>query len=172
MLKILGMLCILAGCTFCGKNVANMYALRPLQLKMLRQGLQYLETEIVFTCTPLPRAFTLAGQKLTGSIGIVFKEIGHLLTENPLLSAKDAWMKVAQSNSAGLFLKNQDKATLEAFLNGLGQTNREEQLKQLVLVRELLNMEMERAQEESKKLVKVYSALGISVGLMLVIVLY
>ena len=172
MLKLLGLICILASSTFCGNNIAKTYALRPLQLKMLRQGLQYLETEIVFTCTPLPRAFTLAGQKLSGSIGNVFTQIGQLLLENPLLSAKDAWLKASQNNTTSLFLKTQDKSTLEAFLGGLGQSNREEQLKQLALVQELLNMEMERAQEESKRLVKVYNALGVSIGLMLVIVLY
>lgn len=172
MLKLVGILFILASCTYCGKNIAKMYALRPIQLKMLRQGLQYLETEIVFTCTPLPRAFTLAGKKLTGSIGDVFKQTGNILAENPLSSVREAWQNASQNNSASLFLRRQDIATLNAFLNGLGQSNREEQLKQLALVQELLNMEMERAQEESKKLVRVYGTLGVSIGLMLAIVLY
>lgn len=172
MLKLMGMFFVMAACTLVGKNTARMYSLRPVQLRLLLQGLQYLETEIIFSCNSLPIAFSYVGEKLSGSVSKHFFAVAEILKENPFFTPKQAWDTAYKETKQGLYLRTQDESILNAFLTGLGQSHREEQLKQLQLVKELLRSELEKAQEESKKFVRMYNALGVSIGLTIVILLF
>ena len=162
----------MAACTLIGRNTAQMFTLRPVQLRSLLQGLQYLETEIVFACTPLPVAYGLVGEKLSDAIGELFLNAADILKTNPDFSPKKAWDIAYKQKSHKLYLRPQDEAIVNAFLTGLGQSHRDEQLKQLRLVQELLRGELEKSIDESKKFARMYNTLGISVGLVLVILLF
>ena len=143
-----------------------------MQLNQLLQGLQYLESEIVYTCTPLGFAFQNAGEKLNGSVGALFINTSNLLKHEPIHTPKEAWCMAYKDIKEKLHFNAKDVLILDAFLSGIGQSHREEQLKQLKLVHQLLRTELQQAHEESNKFVRVYGALGISLGLILAILLF
>ena len=68
-------------------------------------------------------------------------------------------------------LKKEDIEVLKGLSNLLGKVDLEGQVNEIELVDNFLDNQIEKAEEESKKSVKMYKTLGVTVGLAMVIIL-
>lgn len=171
MLRIVGACCILAGCGWFGFNKGEEFRQRTVILRHLQNGLNLLETEISYGQTPLPVALTRIATKLKGAAQIPFACSAQLLKDNMGLTAAEAWEEGVRSLNSAFSLTGEDKSILLLFGQGLGCSAREEQLKNIALVQEQLRMAETAAEEARAKNQKMWQALGICSGGVLVLLL-
>ena len=91
MFKMVGAILIIIGSGITGLIIARNYSLRPQQIRYLRNGMQMLETEILYGLTPLPEALRRIGQRLPFPIGQFYLRTSELLTHGEGLPAFEAW---------------------------------------------------------------------------------
>ena len=84
--------------------------------------------------------------------------------------ARDVWEKCIQE--ADISINQHDKDILKKMGKLLGQTDVEGQISEIEVTEKFLNMQIEDAEEEKKKNQKMYKTLGITVGLVFVIILF
>lgn len=70
--KVIGMLCIVAGCGGCGFLMASQHRLRIRLMKNMIDALAYMECELQYRGTPLPQLCRMAGQRSQGKVQQIF----------------------------------------------------------------------------------------------------
>ncbi len=171
MFKMVGAILIIIGSGITGLIIARNYSLRPQQIRYLRNGMQMLETEILYGLTPLPEALRRIGQRLPFPIGQFYLRTSELLTHGEGLPAFEAWeiaLRDLQDNSA---LLAEDLDILYYFGQSLGGSDRQEQEKNLRLVLEQLRQLEIKAEELKVKNKKLWQYLGFSLGAVVVLIL-
>lgn len=152
--------------TFLGLMMANKFKDRVKDLKAIRSILNIIETKIKYTYEPLPQIFEDISNKYNGSIGEMFKMSKNMMKQ---LSADEAWAFALDRSNTNMniedleILKNLDKM--------LGKTDAEGQLSEIELMKNFIDVQIKKAEEEQVKNEKLYKSLGITVGLALVIIL-
>ncbi|ATW24024.1 stage III sporulation protein SpoIIIAB [Candidatus Formimonas warabiya] len=167
MLKLVGAGLVVASFgvmgTMLGKNVAK----RPDELRQLQFGLQALETEIMYSATPLPQALSMVAKQTRGMIAEVFAQTGKELAQGQGQTAGEAWSKALKEIQPNLLLADGEISILEQFGQGLGTSDREDQMKRLTSIRIQLAAKEQLAETERRQYQKVWQTLGWAVGLVL-----
>lgn len=170
-LKVSGVICIVASTALWGEYKARSLSLRLQQLRHFQQALRLLSTEISFTATPLPYAFKSIGNQIPGVAGKVFQEASRLLRERNDMNAQEAWRESLGVMSLPAFLTPDDLKILENMGISLGMSDRENQLKQIQLVSKQLEFAVEEALEKRNSSERMWRYLGFLGGVVLVIFL-
>ncbi|MBZ4652727.1 MAG: stage sporulation protein [Peptococcaceae bacterium] len=171
MVKFIGALCIISGCGYLGLNIAQMYKKRVELLRMLQSGLNLLETEINYTSTPLPLALKRVADKLHSESRILFEHAGRLLSNKKGVTAGEAWREGVKVLVKEIPLTNEEINILTLFGYGLGISAKEDQLKNLALVKEQLHMAEMRAVQRMEKHQRMWQYLGFCLGAVVVLIL-
>ncbi|ASS75952.1 stage III sporulation protein AB [Tumebacillus algifaecis] len=172
MIKLFGSLIILLVATSFGFRMASRYAERSKQLRLFINALQLLETEILYTATPLSEACRKIGTRIPGPVGTFFAELGHKLREGQGVTAGEIWRETLTAHKVNLRLKEADRDVLHSFGQTLGISDRQDQIKHIQLALAHLGTEEQGAREEQSKNEKMWRYLGALMGLTLVILLY
>lgn len=172
MLKLLGSVIILAASTMGGLYFAKRYSDRPRELRILQQALLMLETEIVYGVVPLNLAMKHIGDRVSGSIRMVFREMSKNLQELDGASTFECWKLAINKYFHLTALKLQDKEILMQFGLTLGISDREDQMKHIKLTIQNLATEELLAREDQKQYEKLSKSLGVLLGLLIVILIY
>jgi stage III sporulation protein AB len=155
-----------------GLVVARNYSLRPQQIRYLQNAMQMLETEILYGLTPLPLALKRVGKRLPHPINDLFYKTADLLIEGEGLTAGEAWEIALHDLEEESALLPEDLDILVYFGQSLGGSDREEQSKNLKLVKEhLINME-KKADQLKEKNQKLWQYLGFSLGAIIALILF
>ena len=85
------------------------------------------------------------------------------------INAGEAWKQALEESNTNM--KKEDIETLKTLSNLLGKVDIEGQISEIELVNNFIDNQIEKAEEESKKNVKMYKTLGTTVGLAVVILL-
>ncbi|MGI5822357.1 MAG: hypothetical protein ACOX6Z_00215 [Dethiobacteria bacterium] len=170
-LKGLGAALIITAAYLYGNGVSFYYRQRVLQLEELLVGLELFSTEVSYGLTPLPRAFINIGAKLKGPVGAVFRDAAGEMQKNRGLSAGECWQKALKNSAARLSLSPAGSQLLERLGLAWGKGDKNDQLRQIKLVKELLRQVHREAQDELQKNDKVWKYLGLLGGITLVIFL-
>lgn len=171
MVKLIGVILIIAGLGIVGLVIARNYSLRPVQLRYMHHGLQMLETEILYGLTPLPIALRRVGKGVPYPIGQFFDITASLLVKGEGTTAGEAWamgLNILGEESA---LLPEDLDVLLLFGQSLGGSDREEQEKNLRLVKEQLSTLELKAEELKGKNKKLWQYLGFSMGAVIALIL-
>lgn len=152
--------------SYIGILIAKRYQNRVRELKEMKTCLAIFSTKIKLTYEPIPQIFETLGKKENSNISNIFKKASQKMKE---ISAGQAWLEALKEENTNL--TKEDIGILKNLSNLLGKVDVEGQIREIELVDNFLNQQIEKAEEESKKSEKMYKTLGITAGLAMVIIL-
>jgi stage III sporulation protein AB len=161
------LLCSTAG----GLAMAARFPGRVNHIRMVQQALNMLESEILFTSTPLPEAFQRVAQRIGRPLDRVFFTVLSILDENAGYTAGEAWNMAFERNRGVMLLNSEDLDIIKAFGKGLGSTDRENQQKIFHMIRFQLDSQLVKAEDDRSKNEKMYKNLGFLLGVTIIILL-
>lgn len=138
-------------------------------LRGLQGALCYLEEELLFRCTPLPRLLEHLARSRTGPLGRFFGAVLGSLEGEDALPLRQSWPRLVGETLPQL--KKDERETLAELGEVLGQYDAQTQAQALKLAGERLAGAYLEAQGERQRLGKVYLALGVAGGMVTVLVL-
>lgn len=165
-IKYLELILILSASTYIGILISKKYLNRVKDLKEMKNALNIFTTKIKFTYQPIPEIFKEMSEKLKPNIANIFLSAANKM-EN--INAGDAWLQALGESNTNMI--KEDVETLKTLSNLLGKVDIEGQVSEIGLVETFLDTQIELAEEEKNKYVKMYKTLGVTVGLALVIIL-
>ncbi|MGI6309016.1 MAG: hypothetical protein ACOX1X_10610 [Dethiobacteria bacterium] len=170
-LKCLGAALIISAAYFYGNNISSLYRNRVYQLEELLVGLEMFFTEVNYGLTPLPRAFMNIGAKLREPVGAIFRDAAGEMQKSGGLSARECWQNALGNSSVLLALSSENLKLLERLGLVWGKGDKNDQLRQIALIQELLRQALREAQDELQRNDKIWKYLGLLGGATLVIFL-
>jgi stage III sporulation protein AB len=171
-LRLLISIVILASTTSIGVLKANTYKQRVSELRLLQMLIQNLETEIVYSYTPLAEAFYSITANVDNSIAKIFVDSADMIELREGKSFKNIWQQSLDNNIGYTCLTKEDTEVLGVLGRTLGQSDEDNQKKHIKLVMEKLKHAEKRAEEAKMKNEKLYKSLGFISGAIIVILLF
>lgn len=169
--KILALLLIVGLSSFIGILIANKYNVRVNELQDIISALELLETRVKYTYDTIADSFSFVADNMKTKAYRIFMITAASLDENKNVSAGDVFRDVVTEEGTFLDLSKEDTEVLKGLGTSLGQMDLEGQLKNIVLVRELLSKQLNEALEEKSKNYKLSRNMGVFVGLVIMIIL-
>ena len=165
-IKYIGLVIVFVISTVLGITISNKYKERTKDLKTIRNILNILETKIKYTYEPLPSIFNDISNEYPEKVGEIFKISKEKMKD---FSAGEAWhLAIENSNTS---MNKEDLSALKNLEKLLGKTNVEGQLSEIELMKNVIDTQIKKSEEEQSKNEKLYKNLGIIVGLAIVIIL-
>ena len=165
-IKYIMLFFILVGCSLLGRYLSKKYVIRVKDLEEIKNALNIFKAKIKFTYEPIPEIFEEIAQNVNYSVGQVF----YLAKEKmSTMTANEAWEKAVEETQ-NCFTK-EDKYVLKTLSKLLGQTDVDGQISQIEITEKFLDAQLKEAQREKEKNEKLYSKLGTTIGLVIVIIL-
>ena len=166
-IKYLILFLILIASTLIGRSLSKKYVYRLKELEEIKNSFNILKTKIKFTYEPIPELFQELENSKIKNVGNIFK-LAKEKMENENIST--AWENAIDETATNL--KKEDKEVLKGLGKLLGRTDVEGQMGQIETTESLLENQIKEALEEKLKNEKLYSRLGTTIGLAIVILLY
>lgn len=154
---------LILGCGSLGLYLAARIKKRPVELRDFITALTLLDTEIIWGGTPLPEAFALLKHRSEGAWKVFFAELERRVQEGE--SANTAWSETIRIQEKRFCLKSEDWQVIQNVGKGLGRSDRQEQHKQLELVKQQIRDVQEQALIMCDKQAKMWSYLGFLGGI-------
>lgn len=171
LLKILGSLIIIVSSSLLGYSYGSTYSKRVKNLIYLRNCIQLLETEIMYSSSPIPEALENVYKKGNKEVSFIFKEIRDYLLSDRSHSLEDSFKVVCSNQKTQLSFTTEDIEVITSLGSTLGKSDRIHQQKYFKLVVTQLEGQQLDAEEKKKKNEKMYKSLGLLSGIALVILL-
>ena len=149
-----------------GKSIAKKYSNRLKELEEMKTALNIFKSKINYTYSPIPEIFEELSVKIKGNIGNIFKKSREKMEKS---TASVAWEEAIEEVPSNL--NKDDKYTLKTLSKLLGQTDLEGQKSQIDITQKFLEEQIKEANEQKQKNEKLYSKLGTTIGLAIVIIL-
>lgn len=165
-LKYFMLFIILVGCSLIGKYLSKKYVIRVNELEEIRNALNMFKSKIKFTYEPIPEIFEEIAQNISKNIGKIFMSAKEKMKNS---TANIAWEEAVEESQNNL--SKEDKYVLKTLSKLLGQTDVEGQTSQIEITQKFLETQLKEAQEQKEKNEKLYSKLGTTIGLAIVIIL-
>lgn len=172
MIKLIGALCIIFAGTMLGFYQALQLAARPRQIRQSQQGLQRLETEILYGFTPLSDALLTVSQSLTGPVSALFARASEGLASGEAGTVADSWGQAVDECWPRTAMKRAERDALLQLGTVLGKSDRTDQAKHLRLAVSVLAAEETEAAEDYRRYGKMWRSLGLLSGALIVILMY
>ena len=164
---------VIIGCTSSlGIIYANTFVERTRFLSNLIYALQILETEIVYTNTPLPEVLIKTANKTSSEITRIFENTANILLRKEGYIFSEAWKKAIDESNNIKKINQEDKELLISLGNGLGISNTQDQIKHIDLVRAGIKRNYESSLISQKKNTRLYKNLGLLLGLTIVVIFF
>ena len=158
---------ILVASTLIGKSLSKKYVYRLQELEEIENSLNILKTKIKFTYEPIPELFNELEKSKVKNVGNIFYLAKEKMKKENI---SIAWEKAIDESATNL--KKEDKEILKTLGKLLGATDIEGQLGQIETTKSLLENQIKEALEEKLKNEKLYSKLGTTIGLAIVVLLF
>ncbi len=153
--------------TAIGLTISKIYENRVVELKEFKNILNIIKTKIKFTYQPLAEIFKEIANKNETNVEKIFGQMANQIT---YFQTREVWENCIQN--ADISINQEDKDILKKLGKLLGQTDVEGQISEIEVTENFLNMQIEKAEEAKKKEQKMYKTLGITIGLIFVIILF
>lgn len=159
---------IFAMASIIGELYSKKYSNRVIELEKIDNMLNIFKAKIKFTCLTIQDIFSQIYEENKDNIGEIFKATNENMYQN---TASEAWCMALDSSKEKTNLNEGDIDTLKSLGKMLGNTDVQGQISQIDLTKELLQKQIEEANEEKKKNSKLYKTLGVATGLTIAIIL-
>ena len=153
--------------TAIGLAISKTYENRVIELKEFKNILNAMKTKIKFTYEPLAEIFNQISNNNDTNVEKVFGQMANQIT---YYQTREVWENCIQD--ADISINQEDKDILKRLGKLLGQTDVEGQVSEIEVTQNFLNMQIEKAEEDKKKNQKMYKTLGVTIGLIFVIILF
>lgn len=157
---------IIVICSYLGIQKAKTFEVRTEELKKIQSSLNMFKSKIEFTYEPIKDIFEEISKIVYQDKSNIFKNTINFLQENYEIT--QAW-NMAIINTQN-YLDTEDKDTLKLMGKLLGKTDKLGQISEINLEKTLLERQIEKAENEKNKNVKLYRTLGIVFGIGIVII--
>ena len=157
---------IFLSCSLIGMLISKKYSNRVNELKEFKNALNIFKTKIRYTFEPIPEIFKEISETSSSNISSVFKLAADKMS---ICSAGEAWdiaLKLDELN-----INEEDIGVLSNLGKLLGKTDLDGQLSQIELTSEFLDKQIMKAETKKEKNEKMYNALGMIIGIAIVIIL-
>ena len=165
-IKYLMLFFLLVSCTLIGRFLSKKYVYRLNELEEMKNALNVFQSKIKFTYEPIPEIFEEISKNSNSNISYIFKKAKEKMIEK---NASQAWEEAIDESNFNF--SKEDKQVLKTLSKLLGQTDSEGQISQIEVTQSFLETQIKEAEEEKKKNEKLYSKLGTTIGLAIVIIL-
>jgi stage III sporulation protein AB len=171
MLRIIGSVCILLGCSAAGILAGKRLADHEKALGDLLAALTLIESEIVSRLTPIPEAIRIAYQcaRADHPCRKFLGECLEKLEKSGPQEFASVWRNAADETLG--ILPSEERQVLAELSGSLGRYDAEEQAAAIGSVRFRIERFRAAAERERERSAKIYRTLGVTVGIAAVIVL-
>ncbi len=170
MTRLVGAALVMAGCGLGGASAVGRLTLRVRTLGQLRGAAELMSRELDLRLTPLPELLRLAAESIgDGPVKELFDTAAEG-AQRPQAEAFGALWRRAVSGR-GLGLSRADREELGALADVLGRYDARSQSIALMETAERLELLRRQAEEQYRRLGRVYAALSLAAGALLVILL-
>ena len=171
MLKLIFGVFIFLVSTYLGFAYGETFRKRQNQLKEILKALTILENEIVYGTTPLPEALGNLSCKVSEPLNKFIRAITDRLTKGDVESVYEGAIEEFEVLRNEFYLCDDDKKIIGDFFKSLGESGVYGQEKIFFLAIEGIKMNLNDADDNAKKNIKLYRYLGICLGTMIIIFL-
>lgn len=168
MRSIVGAVMVLVGTVGLAWRGVGRLGERAELLRGLQGALAYLEEEVSFRFTALPKLFEHLSSR-RGAVGTFFEAVSRAMGSAEPKTLRDSWLEAVRGNLP--LLREDERQTLEELGEVLGQYDAQTQAQALHLAGERLAAAYLKADGERQRLGKVYLALGVAGGAVTVLAL-
>lgn len=170
MIKLIGAVLLMAGAAGLGLGAAAQLQAKVTGLRALMDGLEHLERELSFRLTAMPELMDRLAKQTAPPAAYLFAYCRDHLEELGEKSFFNIWAE-ALENNLELLLDEGERQILLELGTVLGRYDAEEQRQALKNSSAELEQCLARAEKEKLRMGRVYTALGLGSGAMLVILL-
>lgn len=169
-MKWIGALLFLSITTWIGFEWSHKLNKRPVQIRQLKNALQILEAEMLYSQLPLQAAFLTISEQIPEPIKTFFVNVSQEMSTNrfDLLEIWDGQVNELLSVSS---LGRNESEILKQFGRTLGQHDYLQQQKHIQLTTTHLDRELEDAREHQQRYSKMARNLGFLCGLFIVLLI-
>ncbi|QCX32707.1 stage III sporulation protein AB [Caloramator sp. E03] len=171
MLKVLGSIIIIASTSTIGFLYSMVFSERISQIRDIQYILNMLESEVVFKSTPVTEAFYNVSLGCSEAVKKLLITISNLLKEKQVEGIIQAFDKSLELVKSELYLEDEEIEVIRTFMQTLGIGDLEAQKKNFNITLEKLKTFEKNAEEAKKKKERLYQYLGVSFGILIVIIL-
>ncbi|GJM77995.1 hypothetical protein HMSSN139_04910 [Paenibacillus sp. HMSSN-139] len=172
MLKMFGAALVLLTATLAGWLQARQFAARPSQIRRLILALKRLETEIMYSFTPLPDALRRIGEQSGEPIRAIFVSAADNMSSAHPWTAQESLEQAVTKLWKYTAMKAPEQEVIRQLSLTLGTSDRKDQLGHLATAVRQLESEESAAREEQARYEKMYRSLGLLCGAFIVILFY
>ena len=133
--------------TAIGLAISKSYENRVVELREFKNILNMMKTKIKFTYEPLAEIFKQIANKNETNIEKIFCQMAIQMTYS---QTRDVWENCIQE--ADISINQEDKDILKKLGKLLGQTDVEGQISEIEVTENFLNMQIDKAEEDKKKI--------------------
>lgn len=151
---------------YLGNSKANQYVNRLKELLCIKSVLNIFENKIKFTQSPLEEIFKNIAENCSERN---IKNIFQILAIKPNENIHKSWENII--NNVETNLTEEDKKILTDMGKILGTTDVEGQVSNIKITSSFIDRQIEKAEREKEKNVKMFRTLGIVSGLAIIIIL-
>lgn len=170
MIKLVGLFMILISCFLGGILYGSIFKRREDELRKVYRKIIDLENKVLYSREPLPYALMDISEDDSTEVGAIFLNSSKKLLNNEVDDVYDAFSESINSSRDKLALKDYDLRIVLDMARSLGRLDEEGHKKIFQSTLALLKRNTEEAHELALKNGKLYRCLGISLGLVIVII--
>lgn len=170
-MKWIGALLLIGTTTWIGLEVSKRLNDRPKHIRQLKNALQILEAEILYSQLPLQDAFTTIAKQIPKPMNAFFKSLSEGMKTSGI-ELTSLWEENVDRLMQQSSLGTTEKEILNQFGQTLGQHDFTHQQKQIQLTVSHLDRELEEARDNQFKYSKMAKSLGVLCGLFLVLLFF
>ena len=164
-LKMMMLFLVFGICTMLGILKAKYYDARVEELKKMNNALEMMKSKIEFTYAPIKDIFAEVTKVVYSNEENIFQNTANLMDQKGI---SESWNRAVEEE---IKLSKEDRATLKMFGKLLGKTDKAGQINEINVTSQLLDTQIEKAEQEKRKNYKLFKTLGSVVGIGICIIL-
>lgn len=167
MLKLCGVVAVIAGCGGFGLSLAAASRKETTMLRKLIAAIQEMEWELKYRMTELPELCRIAGNTAAGSIREVFLEMSEKLDRREVTDLSAAFLSVLNQKE----MPRRVRKNMRQLAQHLGRFDLDGQLQGLEAVRQQCRKDLQEMESDSMQRLRSYQTLALCAGIGLAIIL-
>ncbi|SFA71669.1 stage III sporulation protein AB [Lentibacillus halodurans] len=166
----IGALLFIGTTTLVGFDISKKLNERPQHIRQMKNALQILEAEILYSQLPLPEVFAIIAKQIPQPISSYFNDLEVSLRQYHV-DLYSVWNKHTDELIDMSALGSNEGEILKQFGRTLGQHDFDQQQKHIHLTIKHLDRELDEARDQQYKYSKMAKSLGLLCGIFVVLLL-
>lgn len=170
-MKLLLSLVIITLSLAAGNIAGRKFVNRVEAISGMMTGLRLLESSMMYTYDPIPKALMDVSKKIRGVAKVFFQEVGEELAAGNASELHVLWSQTAQRVLGGSAMQDKEIQIIKDFGAGFGLTDAANQKSLFFHTNQLLELQLDEAMSDKSQKPKVYQSIGTAAGILIVILL-